>query len=93
MEFPFARLRRGPTVAFFYHAQTPKKALEKMGVLTQVPNHSILVIWSAVVLVEGIEYTPRARQSLGEVPIYVNSNAVSTLGIKGIIRRKRLRLE
>lgn len=79
-------------MAFSPRAQTHKKVLESLGKLTQVANHSILVVWSAVVLVEGIEDAPRAWQTLGEVPIYLNSNAVSTLGIKGI-SRKRLRLE
>lgn len=47
--------------------------------LTQVPDHSVLVIWSAVILAERVEDASRTYQTLGKVPKNVNADSVSAL--------------
>lgn len=47
--------------------------------LTQVPNHSVLVVWGAVILAERVEDASRTYQTLGKVPKNVNADSVSAL--------------
>lgn len=59
--------------------RAPRKRTIALTKLTQVPDHSILVVRSAVVLAERVEDASRANQALGKVPKYMHADAVSAL--------------
>lgn len=58
--------------------------------LTQVPDHSVLVVWSAVILAERVEDASRTYQTLGKVPKNVNADSVSALKVTKVFRIRRM---
>lgn len=44
--------------------------------VTQVPNHALLVVWGAVIPAKGVEYSSSCNEALGEIPKYVEVEAV-----------------
>ena len=52
--------------------------------LTQVSDHSILVVRSAVVLTERVEDASCTYQTLGQITKYVHADAVSSLRLESV---------